>query len=122
MVSDVDPVPVDEYTALLEEIDAFRSQMLSFMEAYDAILCPVRPFEALPHGESRQSGASEGNGYTSVFNTTGWPVAVVRAGASSEGLPIGVQLVARPWREDVSLALAQIVESALGGWRKPDFL
>ena len=120
MVSDVDPVPVDEYTALLEEIDAFRSQMLSFMEAYDAILCPVRPFEALPHGESRQSGASEGNGYTSVFNTTGWPVAVVRAGASSEGLPIGVQLVARPWREDVSLALAQIVESALGGWRKPE--
>ena len=45
--------------------------------------------------------------------------AVVRAGASSEGLPIGVQLVARPWREDVSLALARVVESALGGWQKP---
>lgn len=121
-VSGVDPIPVAEYTALLEETDAFRSQMLGFMEGYDAILCPVRPFEALPHGQSRKRGFSEGNGYTSVFNTTGWPVAVVRAGASSEGLPIGVQLVARPWREDVSLALARIVESALGGWRKPPLL
>jgi amidase len=34
---------------------------------------------------------------------------------SPEGLPIGVQVVARPWREDVALALAAEVEAALGG-------
>jgi amidase len=121
MVSGIDPIPVVEYSALLEETDAFRAQMFAFMEGYDAILCPVRPFPAAPHGESASKPLSEGNAYTSVFNTTGWPVAVVRAG-SSDGLPIGVQLVARPWREDVSLALAQIVESALGGWQKPELL
>ena len=44
---------------------------------------------------------------------------VVRAGSSAEGLPIGVQVVARPWREDVALAVARHIEEALGGWRAP---
>lgn len=109
----------DRYTALLEEVDAFRSDMLGLMEDYDAILCPVRPFPAVPHGESVTPERSPGNTFTSAFNLTGWPGAVVRAGTSPEGLPIGVQIVARPWREDVSLALAAVVESALGGWRRP---
>jgi amidase len=34
-------------------------------------------------------------------------------------LPIGVQVVARPWREDVALAVVQQLETALGGWQKP---
>ena len=50
---------------------------------------------------------------------TGWPAAVVRGGTSPEGLPIGVQVVARPWREDVALALAARLEAALGGWQRP---
>ena len=44
---------------------------------------------------------------------------MVRAGTSPDGLPIGVQVVARPWREDVSLAVAQYLEGALGGWQRP---
>ena len=51
---------------------------------------------------------------------SGWPCAVVRAGTSAEGLPIGVQIVGRPWREDVVLALAAHVERALGGYIKPE--
>ena len=43
----------------------------------------------------------------------------MRAGTSPEGLPIGVQLVAKPWREDVALAAARIVEAATGGWQAP---
>jgi amidase len=43
----------------------------------------------------------------------------VRAGTSPEGLPIGVQLVARPWREDVALAMAFAVERATGGFIPP---
>ena len=45
--------------------------------------------------------------------------AIVRDGTSPEGLPIGVQAVARPWREDIALALASRVESVLGGWHRP---
>jgi amidase len=43
----------------------------------------------------------------------------VRAGTSTDGLPLGAQLVARPWREDVALAAAAEVERALGGWQRP---
>jgi amidase len=57
--------------------------------------------------------------YTFAYNLTGWPAAVVRAGQSPEGLPIGAQIVARPWREDIALALAGQVEAALGGWVAP---
>jgi amidase len=47
---------------------------------------------------------------------TGWPAAVVRAGTSSSGLPLGVQVVGRPWREDVVLALIGAIERA---WPPP---
>ena len=118
-VEDADALSTAEYTALLERMDAYRSRMLLFMQNYDALLSPVRPWPALPHGASITPEASEANIYTSAFNTTGWPGAVVRAGTSSEGLPIGVQIMARPWREDVAVALAAVVESALGGYIRP---
>ena len=53
------------------------------------------------------------------YNLTGWPVAVVRVGTSSEDLPIGIQIVARPWREDVALAVAKHIEQQFGGWQPP---
>jgi amidase len=54
-----------------------------------------------------------------AFNLTGWPTVVVRAGTSSEGLPIGVQVVAPLWREDVALALARQIEAAHDASRQP---
>jgi amidase len=104
---------------LLFKWDAFRSGMLSFMEAYDVILCPVCAFPAIPHGTWFQPDKLNGFMYTATYNLTGWPGAVIRCGTSSEGLPIGVQVVARPWREDVALAVAQYLEGVFGGWQRP---
>ena len=112
-------VSVGEYTAALERVDAYRSAMLGFMENYDVIVCPVSAFAALPHGESMTDENRSGINYTATYNITGWPSTVVRGGTSPDGLPIGVQVVARPWREDVSLAVAQYLEGALGGWQNP---
>ena len=112
-------LPVGEYTAVLEQVDAYRSSMLGFMENYDVIICPVSSFAALPHGESMMDKNRAGMNYTATYNITGWPSTVVRGGTSPDGLPIGVQVVARPWREDVSLAVAQYLEGALGGWQRP---
>ena len=108
------------FTALLEELDAYRSAMLGFIRQYDAILCPTCAFPATEHGgtvynESRRGGFS----YTSAYNMTGWPGVTVRGGTSPDGLPISVQVVARSWREDVALALAKVVEDGLGGWQRP---
>ena len=106
-----------EVDFLLIELEQCRSRMLSFLNDYDLILCPVCAFPALLHGTFWEQLPAFS--YTSVYNHTGWPAAVVRAGTSPEGLPIGVQVVARPWREDVALAAAQQIEAAFGGWRPP---
>jgi amidase len=54
-----------------------------------------------------------------AYNLTGWPAAAVRCGESANGLPIAVQVVARPFREDIALGVAKRLEEALGGWKAP---
>ena len=114
---------IAEFGALLFRLDMFRSTMLAFMEQYDVILCPVSSHPAVPHGATFEGQEYPAYtpifSYTMTYNLTGWPGAVVRAGTSPEGLPIGVQIVARPWCEDVALAVAQQIETVLGGWQPP---
>jgi amidase len=100
---------------LLARLDQWRAGMFAFWQTFDAILCPACSVPAMPHGTS--SANSTAFSYTMAYNLTGWPPAVVRAGTSPEGLPIGVQIVAHPWREDVVLALARHVETTMGGWQ-----
>lgn len=95
--------------------DRFRRALTGFMAEYDVILTPAAEQPAAPHGE-----AGGWIPYTLPYSLTGWPCAVVRAGTSPEGLPIGVQIVARPWRDDVALAVAQAIERSLGGWQPPN--
>jgi len=71
----------------------------------------------MPHGTV--SEGLQAFSYTMTYNLTGWPGAVVRGGTSPEGLPIGVQIVTQPWREDVALAVAGYLEKALGGFQPP---
>lgn len=104
---------------LLFEWWQFKQSVYTFMHDYDLILCPVCATPALEHGVSYDDGVFSGFSYTIAFNLAGLPGAVVRGGVSAEGLPIGVQLVAKPWREDVALAAAVEIEEALGGWKAP---
>jgi amidase len=106
-----------DFGALVVRWDAFRATLLAFLENYDALLCPVCAFPGMVHGSTYDRLPSFS--YTMTYNLTGWPGAVVRVGTSAEGLPIGVQIVARPWREDVALAAAQHLETALGGYQRP---
>jgi Asp-tRNA(Asn)/Glu-tRNA(Gln) amidotransferase A subunit family amidase len=57
--------------------------------------------------------------YTEWFNLLGNPAAVVPAGRSPEGLPIGVQVVGRPWEEEKALAVVAALESERGPWQPP---
>lgn len=111
--------PKDEWTDLLEQLDRGRGMMLSFFENYDAIICPACAFPAPRHGATLREDLDAAFSYSEVYNYTGWPAAVVRAGTSAEGMPIGVQIVAPPWREDIALAIAHRIESDFGGWRPP---
>ncbi len=91
-------------------LDQFREGMYQFGNRFDAVLSPVASQPALPHGTSIDDEVFRGFSYTMTHNLTGWPAAVVRCGTSRTGLPIGVQIAANPWREDVALALARVLE------------
>lgn len=54
-----------------------------------------------------------------MFNLLGWPGVSLRAGSSETGLPVGVQVVAAPWREELALALASLIEKKMGGFQPP---
>src|SRR6185503_2624374 len=93
-------------TELTERADRIRGRLLAWVADVDLIVCPVMPQAAIRHGES--NAAWFGDTYSDVHNLTGWPAVVVRGGTSPDGLPIGVQLIAQPWREDVALAGALV--------------
>ena len=74
--------------------------------ASTCILSPVFPTPAPPHGEIEN--------LTELHHAallTGWPAATVRCGTSADGLPIGVQVAAHPWRDDMALAAALALEA-----------
>jgi amidase len=92
------------------ELDRFRGEMLAFLYGYDALLSPVSATPAVLHGHSIRDDVFPGYSYTMTYNLTGWPAAVVSRGKSAAGLPIGVQIAAAPWREDIALGLAAQIE------------
>jgi amidase len=108
-----------EITRRIESRDRFRSDMLAFMQDYDVMLTPVAGFTAPLYEETEDEAHFPGYTYTQVYNLCGLPVVVVRCGTSSDGLPIGVQIAAQPWREDMALAVARHVEKVFGGWIPP---
>lgn len=110
-----------EFTELVEKLDACRSKLLQWMEEYDIVVCPVHFDGAAPNPDTfeRTPSNADGYGYMGIFNLTGWPAAVVRAGTSKDGLPIGVQIVGQPYQDHKVLAVAAFLEKELGGWQAP---
>ncbi|HUA21796.1 MAG TPA: amidase [Bryobacteraceae bacterium] len=108
---------IDGFAEYWAALDRFRSRMCAFLEDYDAIISPVSATAALPHGASIEERNFRGFSYTMTHNLTGWPAAVVRCGQTAAGLPIGVQIAAGPWREDVALRIAAHLEAVGGGWQ-----
>jgi amidase len=98
----------------LFEWDRFRRSMLGFIKDWDIIITPAAESPALPHGVNYGS-----IDYTLAYSLTGYPCGVVRAGTSRDGMPIAVQVVGQPWRDDVVLAVMQEIEEGFGGWKEP---
>jgi Asp-tRNA(Asn)/Glu-tRNA(Gln) amidotransferase A subunit family amidase len=105
--------------------DLLRARFLAQMRQYPILLCPTAAIPAFRHGE--RSWQVEGKtvhyldawSYTEFFNLLGNPAAVVPVGRSPEGLPIGVQIVGRPWEEEQVLSVAAALEKQCGPWKTP---
>lgn len=101
--------------------DVFRAAMSKFFTRFDALLCPVYTQPALEHGASMTHSNFEGFSYTMTWSVAGFPAATVRCG-ESDGLPVNVQVVAKPWRELTALAVCRELEREFGGWKPPQHL
>ena len=105
--------------------DVARAQFLAQMRKFPILLCPAAAIPAFRHGErswsidGRTVNYLDAWSYTEWFNLLGAPAAVVPVSHSSEGLPIGVQIVGRPWEEEQVLAVAAALERECGAWEIP---
>lgn len=106
-----------ELTKRLHRLEQLRRELEKFFIDYDVIICPVAATPAKQHTRSFIEGHDFS--YLSVYNFTGWPVSTVRCGTSVEGLPIGIQIIAKPWKDMTALWLAKKLETLLGGWKPP---
>ena len=119
------PLTATELLDTLLERDVLRGRFLARMEEFPILLCPVAAVPAFRHGErewnvrGRKVQYLDAMAYSAWFNLLGTPGAVVPVGQSPEGLPIGVQIVGRPWAEEAVLAVAAKIEEAIGGFRRP---
>jgi Asp-tRNA(Asn)/Glu-tRNA(Gln) amidotransferase A subunit family amidase len=102
------------------ELDILRARTLEEMCDFPVLLCPVACIPAFRHGEREWMIDGKRVAYLDAVRPTQWfnslaaPAAVVPVGRSPEGLPIGVQIAARPFEDETALGVAAIVDAAFG--------
>lgn len=113
------PLTAESLLVTLVERDQIRARALAQMHPYVAILAPVSSAPAFRHGEGGWGAQHPANyietmRHSQFANALGLPAASVPGSRSAAGLPIGVQVIGRPYQEAEVLAVAEIVESAFG--------
>jgi Asp-tRNA(Asn)/Glu-tRNA(Gln) amidotransferase A subunit family amidase len=112
-------------TQALHERHRLRQELLSMMDDTPILIAPVGATPAFPHNTNRVDVDGESVSvfrafsYSQTYNVFDLPAVLVPAGQTTSGLPIGVQIVGKPFSEALILRVAAIIETALGGWRPP---
>ena len=100
-----------EYASARRARDELRREYAGALARWDAIVLPTTPITApLREGQDAVAAAATLTAYTSPFNLTGLPAISIPCGFDERGLPIGLQLVARPWAEARLLRVARAYE------------
>jgi Asp-tRNA(Asn)/Glu-tRNA(Gln) amidotransferase A subunit family amidase len=105
--------------------DAMRRRLLEQMRRVPVLLLPVASMVAFRHRERRFETETKPVGLfqatmpMTAFNLLGLPGLAVPFGMDEEGMPVGVQLVARPWEEELLLELGARLEAVRGPFPRP---
>lgn len=118
-----EPVPtLGQFIQACAERDILRAKILRQMQDVPILLSPVSTAPAFRHGEGNYRS---GTGYRDTMrhsqwlNLTGFPGASVPVALSNEGLPIGVQVIGRPFEDELVLEVAEAIEAVRGPWHFP---
>jgi Asp-tRNA(Asn)/Glu-tRNA(Gln) amidotransferase A subunit family amidase len=125
-ISESQDVTVEQYLHAWYRRDALRASVVNEMMDCPIILAPVVARPAFEHDhkgdfeiEGRRVEYLKAFSYSQAYNLLGLPVVVVPCGRSPEGLPIGVQVIGRPFEEEDVLVTAALLEESLGGYERP---
>jgi amidase len=119
------------YFRALDRRDRLCGEMDAFLAGCDAWICPVAAVPAITHRRTgapvevdgrRVSYSMALGAWASMVAMLGLPAAVLPAGRSAEGLPIGIQVVGRRWDDAGVLAVARVVERLTVGFSAPQGL
>lgn len=121
------PTTLAQYLAVLHARDRSIVAWEQFFDKYDVLLCPPAMMTAFPHCEPGSPLSVDGksasywtiSAHSAPFNYSGHPALVLPYDVDSEGLPIGVQLVAKRWSDDRLLAIAQALSQVTGEFQRP---
>ena len=120
------PVPGgEEVLTMLAARDRLRAAFLRQMEEFPVLLTPPCGITAFPHGARRYHVADRDIGLfqammpSTFANLFGLPALVIPFGMSREGLPLGIQLVGRPYEEELLLEVAVRLEEVRGAFPGP---
>lgn len=110
-----------EYAQAAIEREQLYSRLLPFFKRYDLLLTPatavsafdIRKLELTEIGEGKGSSWLDWAPFTYPFNLTGQPAASVPCGWTDDGLPVGLQIVGKPFDDATVLKAAAAFESAL---------
>ncbi len=117
-----EPLLLDQFLQGCAERDLLREKILRQMDNVSILLSPVSSAPAFRHGEGNYkpgSGYRDTMRFSQWLNLTGFPGASVPISLSNEGLPIGVQIIARPFEEEQILDVAEALEQSRGPWQRP---
>lgn len=105
--------------------DIMRRKLVEQMRSVPFILMPVSSVVAFPHRErkftteSRPIGLFQAMMSATTFNLLGLPALTIPFSLDEQGMPVGVQIVGRPWEEEALLELGMLLESARGPFGRP---
>jgi Asp-tRNA(Asn)/Glu-tRNA(Gln) amidotransferase A subunit family amidase len=117
-----DSITLDQFTKACADRDLLRADILRQMRDTSVLLSPVSTSPAFRHGQGNYlpgTGYRDTMRFSQWLNLTGFPGASVPVGVSNEGLPIDVQVIGRPFEDELVLAVAEAIEQARGPWQAP---
>ena len=119
------------YFEALTERDRLTTQIDKALQPWDVWMMPVAATIAFTHRPSWTAVDIDGvdyphavaNGaYAMPFNLSGHPAIVIPAGLTAEGLPIGLQIVGKRWKELELIVIAKQIDNVIEGFRLPSLL
>jgi Asp-tRNA(Asn)/Glu-tRNA(Gln) amidotransferase A subunit family amidase len=117
-----DPITLNQFTKACADRDLLRAEILRQMQNTTVLLSPVSTNPAFRHGQGNYlpgTGYRDTMRFSQWLNLTGFPGASVPVTVSNEGLPIGVQVIGRPFEDELVLAVAEAIEQSRGPWQAP---